>query len=494
MSKIDFSKPRRQSMKGLILIFLQEGKNAIKVFWPMLVPLVLTKHSDKKFLFFGVILVFGLLLILVHTILSYRKFLFRVENQQFILNKGYLNRKTLTIPIERIQNVNTNQTVLQQILNVMSVEIDTAGSEKKELKIHALSKSEAAQLAMELSRYLEAKQTDSQGNEERPIADEKLVMKLSSRDLLRIGISENHLKTAGLIFLFGVQFFNQVKEYFQEKADKYAHEALVYISQSGWAIIASMIIFFLAISFLYSMVRTLILFYDLRLFKLNQSYRIVSGLLNRKNLLVPFRKIQQLNWETGPIKKLFGIYKVNILQASSGVTVRAPLIEMPGCLAEHIESLKSDLYGADKLVNQPIIHSSPIYFRRTWLYKGWIPAGLFSPLLILNWWFIFILIAWVLFMLIYSRMTLKKSYFQICNDQIRVSSGAISHKFRQMEFDKVQHLEFRQSLFYKRHGVATLEIGNASGVITIPFIDVKIARAMHDYLLWYAETSNRFWM
>jgi putative membrane protein len=494
MNKIDFSQPRRQSIKGLILIFLQEGKTSIKAFWPMLLPLILTKQSDKKPLIFGITLAVGLILLLVHTILYYRKFRFHIENQQFILKKGYLNRKTLTIPLDRIQNVNTNQTVLQQFLDVMSVEIETAGSAQKELKIHALSKPEAAQLAMELSRYLEAKQANNAVIDGKPISEEMQILRLTNSDLLRIGISQNHLKTALLIFVFGAQFYNQVKDYFKEKAEQYAHEAFEYIGESGWAIITMMILAFLIISFLYSMVRTLILFYDLRLFKLNQSYRIVSGLLNRKNLLIPFRKIQQLNWETGPIKKLFGIYKVNILQATSGITTTTSMIEMPGCLDQHIELLKSDLFGTDELSRQPLIHSCKVYFRRTWIYKGWVPACLLSPLLFLDWRIAFLLIAWVIFMLFFSRLTLKKSYFQINNDQIRVSSGAISHVIKQMEFHKVQHVEFRQSIFHRRLGVASLEIGNASGKIIIPYIDIKIARTLHNYLLYYAETSTRFWM
>ena len=97
-------------------------------------------------------------------------------------------------------------------------------------------------------------------------------------------------------------------------------------------------------------------------------------------------------------------------------------------------------------------------------------------------------------MLVHARLTLQKSYFQITKEQIRVSSGAITNKFKQMEFHKVQHLEFRQSIFHKKRGVASLKIGNAAGVIRIPFIEEKIARSMHDYLLYYAETSDEFWM
>ncbi len=494
MNRIDFSRPRRQSVKGLVLIFLQEGKKAIKAFWPILVPMILARHSEKKLLFVGLILAASLILLIIHSILYYQTFRFHIDNQHFILRKGYLSRKNLTIPLDRIQNVNTNQSLLQQLLNVMSVEIETAGTSKTELKIHALSKVVATQLAMELSRYREAKQPDHPGDEPKPADEEKLILRLSHRDLLRIGISQNHFKTAFVIFIFGVQFYNQVKEYFEEKAEQYAQEALEYISQSGWAIITSMILLFLIISFIYSMVRTLILHYDLRLFKLNQSYRIVSGLLNRKNSLVPFRKIQQLNWETNPVQKLFGIYKATALQATSGVNIKSSPMGMPGCRDQHIEILKSDLFGPDVLKEQPVIHSSPVYFRRTWLLKGWIPALLLSPLLLLDWRYVSILIVWVLFMLIYSRLTLRKSYFQINPDQIRVSSGAISSTFKQMEFHKVQHLVFTQSLFLKRLGVASLEIGNASGKIRVPFIDVKTARALYDYLLFYAETSNRKWM
>ena len=494
MSKIDFSLPRRQSVRGLVLIFIQEGKRGIQAFWPVLVPVLLTKTSGNKLIIIGLIFTGGAILTLIHAIFYFRNFMFHIENNQFILRKGYINRKTLTIPLDRIQNVNTNQTVLQQFLEVMSLEIDTAGTAKKELKIHALSKVVAARLALELSSHLEIQQVDNLADEKRILPVEKQILKLSNRDLLIIGLSQNHLRTALIIFVFGIQFYNQVQEFFEVKAKEYAQEALLYLSRSGWAIITSLILFFVLVSFVYSMIRTLVLFYDLQFFKLGQSYRIVSGLLNRKNILIPFDKIQQLDWETDPLKKLFGIYRVNILQATSELAIKAKLIEIPGCLGWHIELLKEDLFGPDELAGKPLIRSLKVYFWRSWMYYGWLPAGLLSPALFIEWRYIFALIGWILFMFFYSRLILRKSYFQISNDQIRVSSGAISHHYRQMEFHKVQNLEFRQTLFQKKRGVASLKIGNASGFIMIRFIEEKIARTLHDYLLYYAETSEKEWM
>ncbi len=231
MSKNDFTQPRRQSIKGLVLIFLQEGKRGIQFFWPLLVPVILGKESDKKILIIGLILLAGLILTLIHSILYYLNFKFNIENQQFILKKGYLNRKTLTIPLDRVQNVHTDQTMLQQLLEVMSIEIDTAGSSKKELKIHALSKTIGAQLALELSSHLAVQDTANQEGAKGSVPEEVQILKLTNRDLLRIGISQNHFRTALIIFLFGIQFYNKVQEYFEVKAKEYAQEAFLYLSQ-----------------------------------------------------------------------------------------------------------------------------------------------------------------------------------------------------------------------------------------------------------------------
>ncbi|MBT7095297.1 MAG: PH domain-containing protein [Bacteroidetes bacterium] len=170
------------------------------------------------------------------------------------------------------------------------------------------------------------------------------------------------------------------------------------------------------------------------------------------------------------------------------------MIEIPGCLTQHIEILTNDLFGEDKLSTQTIIRSSKYYFNRNWLFSGWIPFVLFTPAYIYAWTFIIPAIIWLVLAFFHSLYKLKKSYFQINNDQIRVSSGAISHKFKQMELHKVQHLEFQQSFIQKRRNLANLKIGNASGSVRLPFIDADIARSIHNYLLYNTEISNQAWM
>ena len=80
------------------------------------------------------------------------------------------------------------------------------------------------------------------------------------------------------------------------------------------------------------------------------------------------------------------------------------------------------------------------------------------------------------------------------NQQIRISKGAISHKWEQMELHKIQAVEFRQSIFQKRRALASLDLMNASGTITIPYINEKVAKNIYNYLLYHTEISGKSWM
>ena len=58
----------------------------------------------------------------------------------------------LDLPFDRIQSVNFEQNFLHQMLNVTAVEIESAGSEQKELKIDALKIPIAEKLREEILR------------------------------------------------------------------------------------------------------------------------------------------------------------------------------------------------------------------------------------------------------------------------------------------------------------------------------------------------------
>jgi len=280
MSSIDLTTPTRQSVRGLILIFLFSFQKFVRAFWPLFLVLIFQNNIfQNQRVIYLTILVFVVLLA-AHTILYYLNFYFYVAGDEFILKKGYLRKQTLSVPLERIQSVNTRQNLIQQLLEVVTLEIDTAGTVGKELKIHALSKaySNALQERLQTKRSTK-KLTEETTAEETQKAKEETLLHLSPADLLRIGISQNHIRAGLVIIAFGLQLFNQVQDVFQEQADKYSSEFIEFMSQSNWALITFMVIFFLLVSILFSLLRTVLKYFDFKLLKKPETYRIEWRLL-----------------------------------------------------------------------------------------------------------------------------------------------------------------------------------------------------------------------
>lgn len=496
MNKTDLTAPTRQSVKGLVLIFIFSVRQLIRMFWPLILMVVIKKNFfDNKLVLSVILIVAVFVLLIVHTVLYYLNFIFYVSNGEFVLKKGYLRKKTLTIPLDRIQSVNTKQNLIQQVLNVVSLEIDTAGSVAKELKIQALEKSFSIELQNALRSGDVKKEVFESDNEQEPVeATEEVILKLTPSDLMKIGISQNHLRAGLIIIAFGFQIFQQIQDLFKDKAEEYSNEFIGFVSNSNWALITFLIIFFLIVSILFSLFRTVLKYFDFKLTKKEGTYRIESGLMNKRNVIIPHGKVQELIWETGPVKQLFGIYHLVFKQAVSGQNKRQQLVDAPGCLTSHLELLRNDLFGDDKVTDALKFYTNPYYFRRLWMIYGWIPVLLPSPFLFDEWIFWLAVAAWLPASAFYCSLILKKRYFSMNSEQIIVSKGAISHQWTQMELHKIQAVEFRQSVFQKKRSLSSLSIMNASGSITIPYIDETMAKQIYNYLLYHTEVSKKKWM
>lgn len=493
MSKPDLTKPTRQELRGFLVIFIFEIQKRVRAFWPILIIIFAQKKFLPSSITIPMVIGIIILLMLVHAILFYLNFYFYIDENQFILKKGYLRKKVLSIPLERIQSVNTKQNLLQKLFNVYSLEIDTAGSAGKELKIYSLS----ASYTDHLTHFLQSHKENANEEKSESITNtnaEVEILKLSHTDLLRVGISQNHLRTGLIIFAFGSQIVGQIQDLFKEETDAYSDSFQNIISNSGVLFYTGLVILAIAGSILATLLFTVIKYYDFKLVKHQQSYRITAGLFNKRKVLLPFSKVQQLNWETGPIKRIFGIFKISFKQAVSKQTQEKQVADAPGCLNQHIESIRDDLFKGDLPDNSEKIYSHRRYFNLLWFQRGLLPAILPTALYIFE---PISLIAgglWLVLSGLYCWMMVRKSYFQFNKSQLIVGKGAINTVWQQVESFKTQSVDFRQSFFQKRRGLASLRVNNASGQIDIPYIPEDMANKLMNYLLYHVETSNKKWM
>ena len=148
----DFSQPRRQEPIGIIVIFADNVQKYVRVLLAF-VAVSIFRENVSQYLYVGI----GLLVVLaaVFSFLQYRRFQFHIEGEELVLDKGIFVREKQTIPFHRIQTVNLTQTIIQQILGITGLKIDTAGSAKEELQIRALKKKEAEALQSFLDKAKE---------------------------------------------------------------------------------------------------------------------------------------------------------------------------------------------------------------------------------------------------------------------------------------------------------------------------------------------------
>ena len=64
---------------------------------------------------------------------------YMVTNQRLYIRRGILSKREQQTRIDRVQNVNTNQTLLQRMLSVGTVDFDTAGTDDSEFRFVGIS-------------------------------------------------------------------------------------------------------------------------------------------------------------------------------------------------------------------------------------------------------------------------------------------------------------------------------------------------------------------
>ena len=64
---------------------------------------------------------------------------YMVSNQRLYIRRGILSKRIQQTRIDRVQNVNTAQSLIQRILRVGTVDFDTAGTDDSDFTFHGLS-------------------------------------------------------------------------------------------------------------------------------------------------------------------------------------------------------------------------------------------------------------------------------------------------------------------------------------------------------------------
>lgn len=501
MARTDFSHPIRQSSKGIIIIFAFNALKFFKKFFVLLIAFGVSILRQKSLagvtpmmLLLGLIGV--LVIILIIAILKYLNFKFHLSKDDFHLATGIINKDNTIIPKSKIQNVYLKQNFLQQIINVVSVKIETAGDKKSEIEISALDKPTALLLKKKLFTK-DTVETDEIITENEALEQPNVFFRVTPKRLFLEGVSQNHFKSFLLIVTFAFGLYSESKEFIEELELEQHLEGYENLDETTILnlIITNVIIVIgvVIVSFLFSVVKTFIINFNLEVVEHQKTVEINKGLFNKVSLSLTPSRIQNLVIKTNRVKRYFNLHSLSVKQAM----VNAKQQKNFKIVALEKEQLN---YLIDKLLtyyNEANEQGKPRpYFMRISIFEmllfgliiNGLSVGFFG--LVMLW----INVIFIPFAVLYVYYAYKKAYYKISENFVTIGSGVIDTTTNILEIHKIQAVRLKHTIFQKRMNISSVVISTASKSVTIPYINDEEALKIYNYLLFKVESQDKDWM
>nr|WP_321235050.1 PH domain-containing protein [uncultured Psychroserpens sp.] len=495
MEILDFSKPIRQSSKGILIIFALNTYKFIRRFFVIFIAFGLSLSKKKSFAFLStnilLLIIVGILIsLLVLAILKYWNFKFHLTNDEFHLSTGIINKDNTVIPKSKIQNVNIKQNFIQQLINVVSLNIETAGDDKAEIEINALDKPTALQIKKELFNTTNIVETESH-------EIKNVFFRVSPKRLLLEGLSQNHFKSFAIIASFVFGLYYEFKDYIIELELQEQIKKTIHLDEESifTFIILNLVVILIGIliSLLFSVIKTVITNFNLEVIENQKTIEISKGLFNKVLLSLTPSRIQNIIIKTNRIKTYFGLNTLSVKQAMVNAKQRKNfnIIALEKDQVYHLINKLLDNYA-----NQIKAFKPSLYYKRILIVEMLFIAGIFNiPAFFIfgnSFWLINIL--FLIMSVLYMHFKYKKAYYKINDEYITIGSGFIDTVTVIFEIHKIQSIEMKQNIFQKRKQIRSLNISTASQEVTIPYIDENEAKIICDFLLFKVESQDRDWM
>jgi len=497
-----YQSPQRQSILGVLLIFLSTLYKLIKVFWAMGAYLLLSNPSKTVLVYTAIGVLLVLLLSLGYSYLFYLKFIFYIdyEREEFVLEKGVFSTESVAIPFEKIQQVNFKRSILQRVINVYSLVIDTAGSNQKEVEISAISKKKANELSQILLRVKTEAKEDPEVQE--TISDEKTehswTYKLGFTDLLKIGVSTNYLRGLTLIMVFVMSVYNRLNSYFKEEIEDFE----VYFSQFSDVLqsIGFLLLLFIGLLFLsvsITIIEVFLKYYGLKIKQSKERLELEMGLKTNTKVAIQPRRVQLVKVKTNPIQKRMNLFEAQISLSSSENELQKNKIKIPGLRLEILEKIKSFLYDKQETEFEARFRPDKLLLLRKiamvfvlvliafgiWFWTDFIDLKAFLPLSL-----VFLVLA-----LTYQFFAFRAKKLIIGQDFLKKQFGLWTRTEEILEIYKIQAVSVQQPLWYKRKNLINLSFHTAGGDIKFYAVSREILPYIN-FILFKAEVTAKNWM
>jgi putative membrane protein len=504
LPKYDFSTPRKQSATGIIFMFLNTLQKLIRnLAIPLLVIIFKSNTSSRNYIFLGI----GVLIVLVAVFayFKYHSFTFYLneDDEEFVINEGVFVKTNLTIHLDKIQQVNINQSFLQRIIGFYTLQIDTAGSDKKEGTIRAMDRTSAEELKKRLLNR-DNNREQQQDISLKDLSNEPTAttpfLKLSPLTLLKIGATSNYGQTIALVVAFlaaGFQSLKDIIDIFEVDRDQVGQafqQGITFISIG--IMIAGVLIILLVIN----IVRTFIKYYDFEVFRQKNSLVVNSGLLAKKNTFLNPHRVQISVYTQNYFQKKMNMLDMRMKQNStvtqSSKETKNSDIEIPGCNSKERDQILTMILDE---VPKEGVQLSPNYRFVFLSLVFWIIVPFLILLTLNNW--RYPLLDYVPYFVAYAIFVATMIYFGYRNHRLFVSQDYIIKQQGIWDIEhqiivphKIQAVTIKQMLWHRNANIGHVTCHTAAGDISFRFGNYDTLKMLMNYWLYQVESSEKGWM
>jgi putative membrane protein len=498
----DFSKPQKQSASGIIIMFADTLQKVIRAAALPILFIFIKSGSQHTWAVVSGAIAF-ILILAVFTYIRYIKFTFFLDEakQEFVINKGVFSRTTLTIQLNKIQQVNINQSLLQQMIGVYSLSIDTAGSEKKEASIKAVDHTTATLLKQKLlSRDTFTAQSGQLAVAEAESAIPPL-LKLSNFTLLKVGITSNYGASIALLtgFMFGL--FQLMKDY--NSAFEIEENQLSHAFSKGFSVFSLCFLLIAALILVLgtNIIRTFIRYFDFKIVKQKRALAVSSGLFTKHNTLLKPNKVQLGAYSQNYFQKKLNMLNMKVKQASYSSAneedEKKSAVEIPGCDEMERDEILKMIFDRIPAEGRPLLPNYRFLFLRIMLC---IVLPLLAVFLV-GLFFVPLIKPYFVLAIPYILIAVTLLYFEYKHHRLYASQGFIIKRsgiwdieHEVLEPHKIQAITAKQYFWHKNADVGHLIVHTAAGVIHFKYGNYTNIKHLVNYWIYKVESSKEDWM
>ena len=399
----------------------------------------------------------AILLAVGYEIAYFRRFEYELTDDTFDIRSGVISRREREIPYRRIQNVDISRNVLQRLLGIAAVNLETAGGGSTEGAIRYVSPAEANRLQSELQRRKRrVESADAGADAETEAIEETELYAISPTELGLVGALSFDPRLLGLAAFLASGSFPLFQQFLPDP------EALL-LSLTGLFIVVGL---FLA-SWVLGVAIAVTNYYGFRLIRSGDEFRYERGLLRRFSGSIPAEKVQSITIQDNPLKRTFG-YATLVIETAGyapggGGEGRGQQVAVPIARTDRIHRLANEV----EEFGSPAFERPPGRTRRRYAFRYSIGIGVLTAIAFGIDRYLGVDVPWLyvlsLLVLVPAAAHLKWKHrgYWLGEDHLLTRNGFWRRETKAVPYYRIQNVIDTRTIFQRRWNIATVHADTA---------------------------------